>query len=43
MQEQIDKLTSGALEAIGSAPDLAALDDLRVRWLGRKGELVDES
>lgn len=40
MQEQLDKLTAEALAAIEAAADLRALDDIRVRYLGKKGELT---
>lgn len=40
MQEQIEKLTGDALAAVAEAGDVAALDEVRVRWLGRKGELT---
>ncbi len=40
MQEQLDKLTAEALAAIEAAADLRALDDIRVRYLGKKGGLT---
>jgi len=40
VQEQLDKLTAEALAAIEAAEDLRALDDIRVRYLGKKGELT---
>ena len=36
---QLEALATGAREAIGSAADEKALEDLRVRFLGKKGEL----
>ncbi|WP_255840896.1 phenylalanine--tRNA ligase subunit alpha [Anaeromyxobacter sp. SG66] len=36
---QLEALAKGAREAIGSAADEKALEDLRVRFLGKKGEL----
>ena len=36
---QLEALEKGAREAIGSAADEKALEDLRVRFLGKKGEL----
>jgi phenylalanyl-tRNA synthetase alpha chain len=38
--ERIDKLRTEAEEAIASAPDPAMLEELRVRYLGRKSELT---
>jgi len=40
VQERIDSLTSEALAAVQAASDVDALDQVRVRWLGRKGELT---
>ncbi len=40
MAGEIDKLVDSALGAIESAGDLAALDALRVQYLGKKGELT---
>ena len=40
MQEQLQQLKKTALEAIGGAANPAVLEDLRVRFLGRKGELT---
>lgn len=37
---ELDSLEQQALEAIGGAEDLAALDDVRVRFLGKKGEVT---
>ncbi|HEY8347414.1 MAG TPA: phenylalanine--tRNA ligase subunit alpha [Symbiobacteriaceae bacterium] len=39
MKEQLLKLRDEALDAIAAAPDLATLQALRVRYLGRKSEL----
>jgi phenylalanyl-tRNA synthetase alpha chain len=39
MTEQIDRLRDEASDAIAAAPDTAALEELRVRYLGRKAEL----
>jgi phenylalanyl-tRNA synthetase alpha chain len=39
VQDRIDELRHEAEEAIGAAGDTAALEDLRVRYLGRKAEL----
>lgn len=36
----LDPLRSAALAAIGEAPDLACLDQVRVRYLGKSGELT---
>ncbi|WP_295446661.1 phenylalanine--tRNA ligase subunit alpha [uncultured Thiodictyon sp.] len=36
----IDPLRDSALAAIAAAPDLAALDQVRVRYLGKSGELT---
>ncbi|MBE6973502.1 MAG: phenylalanine--tRNA ligase subunit alpha [Ruminococcaceae bacterium] len=40
MKEQLAKIRSEALAAFASAPDSAALDALRVQYLGKKGELT---
>ncbi|MCL2368652.1 MAG: phenylalanine--tRNA ligase subunit alpha [Oscillospiraceae bacterium] len=40
MKEQLTALEQEALSAIGAASDLSALEDLRVRFLGKKGELT---
>ena len=40
--QALDELLSRALAAVGSAPDLAALDAVRVRYLGKKGELTGQ-
>ena len=39
VQDRVDELRHEAEEAIGAAGDTAALEDLRVRYLGRKAEL----
>jgi phenylalanyl-tRNA synthetase alpha chain len=36
---QLEALADGARRAIAAAPDLRALEELRVRYLGKKGEL----
>jgi len=36
----IEQLLEAALEAVAQAPDLKALDAMRVRYLGKKGELT---
>ncbi len=40
MKEQLEKLRSEALKALAAADMPAALDALRVRYLGKKGELT---
>ncbi|RRQ20110.1 phenylalanine--tRNA ligase subunit alpha [Thiohalobacter thiocyanaticus] len=40
MQDDIDKLTRQALDAVAAAADLRALDDVRVQYLGKKGLLT---
>ncbi len=40
MKEQLDKIKVSALEEISSAADLKAIDDIRVKYLGKKGELT---
>ncbi|MBR2131153.1 MAG: phenylalanine--tRNA ligase subunit alpha [Oscillospiraceae bacterium] len=40
MKDQLAKIRSEALAAFESAADLAALDALRVQYLGKKGELT---
>jgi phenylalanyl-tRNA synthetase alpha chain len=40
MDAQLDSLRSEALDAIASAPDEAALESLRVRFLGQNGTLT---
>lgn len=38
--ENLQALTSQALEAVSNASDLKALDEIRVNYLGKKGELT---
>lgn len=40
--QELDELLSRALADVNSAPDLAALDQARVRYLGKKGQLTDQ-
>ena len=40
MKEQLAKIRSEALSALESVRDAAALDELRVKYLGKKGELT---
>ena len=40
MKEQLAKIRAEALAAFEAAPDSAALDALRVQYLGKKGELT---
>ncbi len=40
MKEQLEAIRKGALESIGAAQDTAELDALRVKYLGKKGELT---
>ncbi len=35
-------LASQALDEVAASSDLAALDDVRVRWLGKKGALTEQ-
>jgi phenylalanyl-tRNA synthetase alpha chain len=41
MQERVERLRAEAEAAIASAPDTDALEELRVRYLGRKSELTE--
>ncbi len=41
-QASLDKLVSQAIEAIDAADDLAALDEIRVNYLGKKGLLTEQ-
>ena len=41
MKEQLANIRSQALAAIEGAADPAALDALRVQYLGKKGELTN--
>ncbi len=38
--ENLDALVSQALEAVQSAEDINALEQIRVQYLGKKGELT---
>ncbi len=40
LQKQLDELVQQAAEAVHSAEDLAQLDQVRVRYLGKKGEVT---
>ena len=40
MLERIEQLRDEARAAIEAAPDAAALEEVRVRYLGRKAELT---
>jgi len=40
MQEQLQNIISQAQEAVASVTDLAKLDEIRVQYLGKKGELT---
>ena len=40
MKEQLATIRTQALAALEQAPDAAALDELRIRYLGKKGELT---
>ena len=40
MKEQLEKIKVSALDEISSAADLKAIDDIRVKYLGKKGELT---
>ena len=40
MKEQLEKLAQESLEAVAAAADVAVLDALRVKYLGKKGELT---
>ncbi len=40
MQEQLQTIISKAQEAVTAVTDLAKLDDIRVQYLGKKGELT---
>ena len=40
MKEQLAKIRAAALAAFEAAADTAALDGLRVQYLGKKGELT---
>ncbi len=40
MKEQLEAIRKGALDAIGGAQEPAGLESLRVKYLGKKGELT---
>ena len=40
MKEQLEMLAKASLDAVAEAGDIAALDALRVKYLGKKGELT---
>ena len=40
MKEQLERLRAAALAEIGNTEDLSALDAVRVRFLGKKGEIT---
>ena len=42
MQEDLDKLVNEAQQAVDAAEDLAALDKVRVNFLGKKGSLTQQ-
>ncbi len=42
MQQELDKVVSQAQKAIGHANDLVALDQVRVHYLGKKGEITQK-
>ena len=41
MKEQLETIRAQALAAFAAAPDRAALEELRVKYLGKKGELTN--
>ncbi|HOF41538.1 MAG TPA: phenylalanine--tRNA ligase subunit alpha [Candidatus Hydrogenedentes bacterium] len=41
MKHKLEEIRASALETIHAAADLAALEQLRVKYLGRKGELTE--
>lgn len=41
MQQELDELVRNAEECVAEANDLAALDQVRVRFLGKKGEITN--
>ena len=43
MKEQLEKIRQEALGALDGVKDAGELDALRVRFLGKKGELVNAS
>jgi len=40
MKEQVSKIKEEGLKEIGEVKDLQALNDVRVKYLGKKGELT---
>ena len=40
MKEQLEAIRKGALESIAAAQETAGLESLRVKYLGKKGELT---
>lgn len=42
MQQELDKLVNEARDAISAANNLAVLDQVRVKYLGKKGELTKQ-
>lgn len=40
MKEKLEQIKNQAVEALRSAKDLKEIDDVRVRFLGKKGELT---
>jgi len=40
MKQQLENIRNQALASLDTAETLAALDELRVKWLGKKGELT---
>ncbi|HEY8508986.1 MAG TPA: phenylalanine--tRNA ligase subunit alpha [Steroidobacteraceae bacterium] len=42
MSEDLASLTQRALEEVAASQELAALDEVRVRWLGKKGTLTEQ-
>jgi len=42
MQQDLSSLVGQALDEVTAVGDLAALDEVRVRWLGKKGTLTEQ-
>ena len=40
MKQQLEQIKNQAIEELKSAADLKAVDDVRVKYLGKKGELT---
>ena len=40
MKDQLEKIKAQAMQALESVSDLKPLDELRVKYLGKKGELT---